>query len=74
MDVWQAFGRWLFITGLLLVIIGGVMLFIGKIPGFGRLPGDIYYHRGNFSFFFPLATCILISILISILLNLFIRR
>ncbi len=74
MDAWQVFGRWLLITGLFLIIIGGVMLFIGKIPGVGRLPGDFYYHRGNFSFFFPLATCILISIIISILLNLFIRR
>jgi hypothetical protein len=74
MDVWQTFGRWLFITGLFLVIIGGLVLFIGKLPGVGRLPGDIYYQRGNFSFFFPLATCILISIILSILLTLFIRR
>ena len=41
---------------------------ISSVPYVGRLPGDVYVHRGNFSFYFPLATCILISIIATILL------
>ena len=66
--------RFLIITGVLLVVIGGLLLVAGKIPYIGKLPGDIYIKRGNFTFYFPLATCILLSVLFTILLNLFFRR
>lgn len=59
------------ITGFLLVIVGGLMLLAGKIPGVGRLPGDIFVQRGNFTFYFPVVTGIIISIIITVLLNLF---
>ena len=74
MEIWQSFGKMLLVAGFILLVIGGLMLLAGKIPGIGRLPGDIYYQRGNFSFFFPLATCILISLILTIILNLFARR
>jgi hypothetical protein len=74
MELWQSFGKVLVITGVLLLVLGGLMLLAGKVPGVGRLPGDIYYQRGNFTFYFPLATCILLSIILSIVLSLFLRR
>ncbi|MDI6703582.1 MAG: DUF2905 domain-containing protein [bacterium] len=60
--------------GIFLIIIGGVILLLNKIPGIGKLPGDIYIKKGSFSFYFPITTCILISILLSLLLFLFSRR
>ena len=59
----------LVITGLALAALGA-LLWLGK--GF-RLPGDIFIQRGNFSFGFPIVTCIVISIVLTILLNLFRR-
>jgi hypothetical protein len=46
----------------------------GKVPWLGRLPGDIYVERGNWRFYFPLGTCILVSILLSVLFALLGRR
>ena len=46
----------------------------GKVPWIGRLPGDIYIERGNFRFYFPLATSILLSIVLTVILSLFWRR
>ena len=55
-------GRVLIVAGVILVIMGVVFLLAPKIPWLGRLPGDISFKRGNFSFYFPLGTCILISL------------
>jgi hypothetical protein len=66
-------GKAILVVGLLLVGLGALLWLLGQIPGVGRLPGDIYIKRGNFIFYFPLATCILISIVISLLLALFRR-
>ena len=60
-------GRLLVIFGLLLVVIGALLIFAPKIPLLGRLPGDIVIRRENFTFYFPVATCIVLSILLSIL-------
>jgi Protein of unknown function (DUF2905) len=67
-------GKLLIVLGGLLIIIGAVMVLAGKIPWFGRLPGDIYIERRNFTFVFPLATSILISVILSLVLYLFSRR
>ena len=64
----------LILTGFVLIVGGLLVLALGKIPGLGRLPGDIFIKRENFTFYFPLATCILISIAISFLLFLFGRK
>jgi hypothetical protein len=66
-------GRLLIVAGVILVIAGVVFLLAPKLPWLGRLPGDISYQRGNFSFYFPLGTCILISIILSLILYLFRR-
>ncbi len=54
--------------GVVLVLIGVVILFIQKVPFLGKLPGDILIKRGNFTFYFPLATGIIISIIVSLIL------
>ncbi len=61
----EEIGKWLILFGVLLAIIGGVVLLIGKVPFVGRLPGDIAIQRDNFSCFFPLATSILLSIVLT---------
>ncbi len=68
--------KMLIVMGLFLVALGGVLLLAAKLPhlGLGRLPGDIYLKRGNFTFYFPIVTCIILSILLTLLLNLFFRR
>jgi hypothetical protein len=66
-------GKGLIIAGLLLVCIGLFLSYGGKINFLGRLPGDIRIERESFSFFFPLGTCLLISLLFSLLLWLFKR-
>jgi len=65
-------GRLLIVFGAVLVAAGLLFTFGGRI-GLGKLPGDIVYRRGNFSFYFPLMTSILISIVLSLLLWLFRR-
>ncbi|HZU11031.1 MAG TPA: DUF2905 domain-containing protein [Pseudacidobacterium sp.] len=67
-------GRMFIGLGLMLLILGVVVLLLGKtgIP-LGRLPGDISYRGKNFSFYFPLGTCILISVVLSVLFYLFSR-
>lgn len=69
----QPFGKTLIIMGLLIAALGVVVSGAGKIPWLGRLPGDIFIKRENFSFYFPLATSILLSALLSFILWLFRR-
>jgi len=64
--------------GKLLVIVGviiagiGLMLWLGIERGWlGRLPGDIHYSRGNFSFYFPIVTCLIISVILTLLMWIF---
>jgi NAD/NADP transhydrogenase beta subunit len=64
-------GKWLILLGLVIAAVGAILTFAGKIPWFGKLPGDIYIKRESFSFYFPLATCIIISIIVSFILWLF---
>ncbi|WP_018873391.1 DUF2905 domain-containing protein [Thioalkalivibrio sp. ALJ16] len=65
-------GKWLIIIGGLLVAIGLLWPWLGKIP-WGRLPGDIVIERENARFYFPITTMLIISVVISILLALFRR-
>mgnify|MGYP001587474092 CR=1 FL=1 len=61
-------GKSLIIFGLIIIVFGIIITFAGKIPWLGRLPGDIQIKRDNFTFYFPLATCILVSVIVSLLL------
>jgi hypothetical protein len=63
-------GKWLVAMGLLMAVAGLVLWGLGSLGWFGHLPGDIYYRRGNVTFYFPLATCILLSIIVSLVLML----
>lgn len=64
-------GKILIVSGCLMAVLGVFLVFTDKIPWLGKLPGDIFIKRENFSFYFPLTTCILISLLISLLVFLF---
>ena len=67
-------GKSLFLFGIVLVALG-IFLMIGpKIPWLGRLPGDVVVERKNFQFYFPIATCLLVSLLLTLLLRLFGRK
>ena len=66
-------GKMLIVMGIFLVIIGILMNTGLKIPWTGRLPGDISIQRENFSFYFPLTSCIIISIILTLLFYLFRR-
>lgn len=66
-------GLFLIIAGISLALIGLVIYFSDKLPFLGRLPGDIVIKRENFTFYFPLATSIILSIILSLILY-FIRK
>jgi hypothetical protein len=66
-------GRSLIIMGLILVAVGLVITFVPRIPWLGKLPRDIYIRKENFSFYFPVASSILISLVLSFVFWLFRR-
>ena len=71
----DSLARVLIVFGVVLALLGGLLLLAGKIPFLGRLPGDIIIiRRENWSFYFPLTTSILLSILLTLLFSLFGRR
>lgn len=67
-------GRLLLVVGVIAVLVGALLMLGPRVPWLGRLPGDIVIRRGNTTFYFPLATSLLVSIVASILLSLFTRR
>lgn len=69
----ESFGKLLILFGILLVALGFVLTVGTKIPWLGQLPGDIYIRRENFSFYFPLTTCLILSLIITLVLYLFRR-
>ena len=69
------FGKTLIIVGVIFVAVGILFVFANRLPfRIGRLPGDIVYRRGNFTFYFPWVTSLLISILLTLLFSIFGRR
>ena len=67
-------GRLLLLIGVVLVAVGLVFIFADKIPFVGRLPGDFLIRKKNATIYIPLATCILLSILLTVILNIFFRK
>jgi hypothetical protein len=67
----SAIGKMLIVVGLVLAAVGALFLFADKIPYLGRLPGEIYIKRDRFSFYFPLTTSIIISVILTIIFSLF---
>jgi len=73
MNELQSFGKIIIIAGIILVFLGLLISFWDKIPLLGKLPGDIFYKGKNFTFYFPIVTSILISLIISLILY-FLRK
>ena len=74
MEVMSGLAKSLIVFGLVLMVAGAVLYLAGRVPGVGRLPGDIFFKKVNFSFFFPITTSLLISVITTVLLNLFMRK
>ncbi len=67
-------GKLLIGVGFLLVVFGAVLMLAGRLPWLGRLPGDISIQRGQWTFYFPLATSIIVSLLLTLVFWLINRR
>ncbi|MBI2469988.1 MAG: DUF2905 domain-containing protein [Planctomycetes bacterium] len=70
----SAFGKILILVGIIMIVVGGLFMFGSKIPFIGRLPGDIAIQKKNFSFYFPITTSIIISIILSFIMWLLSKR
>ena len=73
MTGWDQLGKLLVLLGLGIAVLGGILFLLGRVPWLGRLPGDIHIERKGFSCFFPLATSIIISLLLTLVLNVIVR-
>jgi hypothetical protein len=67
-------GRTLVMVGVVVAVLGGVLMLVGQVPWLGRLPGDISIERGNFRLYAPIATMLLLSLIVTIVLSLLARR
>jgi hypothetical protein len=67
-------GKLLIILGAIIVVVGLALTFGPRIPFLGRLPGDVAVDRGNLHFYFPIVTCLLLSVVATLILNFFFRR
>jgi len=70
--VFDIFGKMLIFMGAILILIG-VLFSVGSKIGLGRLPGDIVYQKGNFTFYFPIMTSLLLSLFLTLIFWLFRR-
>jgi hypothetical protein len=69
----QSVGRVLILSGAFLAFLGLLLFFWQRIPFLGKLPGDIFVNKGSFQFFLPIVTCIIISVVLTVILNLVFR-
>lgn len=67
-------GKIMVFAGAVMIAVGLLLVLLGKIPFFGKLPGDIVVKKENFSFYFPLTTCILLSLILSLISFLWFRK
>jgi hypothetical protein len=67
-------GRGLLVLGLVVAAVGAALMVLPKMPWLGHLPGDVHIERENFSFHFPIVTCIVVSIVVTLILNFLSRR
>jgi hypothetical protein len=68
-----ALGRLLILMGVAIVVVGLVLVFADRIPGLGRLPGDLSFRIGNVRVFFPIVTMLIVSLLLTVVLNVVVR-
>ncbi len=64
----NSMGKLMVIAGVILLLAGVMLIYFQKIPFIGKLPGDFFYKKGNFTFYFPLMTSILLSIVVSLII------
>jgi hypothetical protein len=69
----SSLGKLVVMAGAALLVLGGLIWLAGRIPALGHLPGDIRLQRGNVSCFFPLTTMIIVSVLLTVILNILLR-
>jgi len=62
----DSIGKLLIVFGLLVAVVGAILLLVGRLPWLGRLPGDVSIQRGNWTFYFPLATSLLVSVVLTL--------
>ncbi|MGB9612808.1 MAG: DUF2905 domain-containing protein [Candidatus Margulisiibacteriota bacterium] len=70
----ESLGRLLIYIGVVMVLIGAFFILVAKVPWFGRLPGDIVYRREGLTIYIPIATMLLVSLILTLLLNIVWRR
>ena len=70
----ESLGKFLITIGIIAIVLGAVFVMFGKVPWIGRLPGDIILRRGKVTFYFPIVTMLLLSIILTILFNLIGRK
>lgn len=70
----DSLAKMLLLAGLVLILAAGLVWLLGRAPGLGYLPGDIWIRRGNFTFYAPIVTSLLLSALLTIILNILFRR
>ena len=59
--------KWLILAGVILIAAGLIWAFLGRFMNLGKLPGDIKIEKGNFKFYFPIVTCVVISLVLSLI-------
>jgi hypothetical protein len=64
----STYGKWLLFAGLIFAALGALLWAAGKVPFLGHLPGDLRFEGGNFKFYFPLVTCVVLSLVGSLIL------
>jgi len=70
----EPLGKMILYIGIVLVIVGGFFILVSKVPWFGRLPGDISFRRGGLTIYLPITTMVLVSIVLTLIMNLVWRR
>jgi len=66
----QEVGKILAVAGALIAVLGIIVMTAGKVPFIGRLPGDIVVERRNFTLYAPIATCLLLSLIVTVIYRL----
>lgn len=67
----QQFSKLLIFAGILLIALGVLIPVLSKFAGIGKLPGDIYFKKGSFIFYFPIATSLILSLVLTVIFSLF---
>jgi len=73
MSGFESWGKILILIGVVIAICGVGLTFWHRLPFLGRLPGDIFVQKGNFQFFFPIVTCLVLSVVLTLVINLIMR-